>query len=414
MRTILLCSLWLALIIPVQAQLGDLNGDQQVGPADQDLLDQYLQGTGLLSEQQLQRADLNGDRRVDSQDSVLLSRPQAIAVTPPTPPAPAKNWSQEGPTRAWPPGSLPLAVFVEKVPAPYDRAQAEYEQVVRSALQTWNDTGIQGKPIFIQTPTASAARVRITWSANEKLNVAGFESPRLVSPLPGSQFWQILGSEITIQVLHLKRRVIPTSLLGFVLPIPMMDIPLENVEQKPPADLHGLLVHELGHTLGLGHNDNSEDIMYPQEAGGLIVLGFEFRAGQGLTQTTKTELARHYAAAWTDQARPLATPPRPAMTRVPERPVAPPEDIWDAAIQGQTAQVEQLLAQGIAVNARNLRGWTPLMAAVVGGYPAMVKLLLARGASPDLADNQGNTARQYAQMGANAEIRQLLGTGKRG
>ena len=54
-------------------------------------------------------------------------------------------------------------------------------------------------------------------------------------------------------------------------------------------------------------------------------------------------------------------------------------------------------------------GWrTPLAQAVFLKKPDAVKLLLERGADPDLADPEGRTIRQLAQTESTDEISQLL------
>ena len=72
-----------------------------------------------------------------------------------------------------------------------------------------------------------------------------------------------------------------------------------------------------------------------------------------------------------------------------------------AAVQtGQTDTVQQLLAQGMPVNARFDNGNTALMLAVIHRQEVLVKLLLSQGADTSLVNQQGMTAVQIAnQMG---------------
>ena len=72
-----------------------------------------------------------------------------------------------------------------------------------------------------------------------------------------------------------------------------------------------------------------------------------------------------------------------------------------AAVQtGQTDTVQQLLAQGMPVNARFDNGNTALMLAVIHRQEELVKLLLSQGADTSLVNQQGMTAVQIAnQMG---------------
>ena len=72
-----------------------------------------------------------------------------------------------------------------------------------------------------------------------------------------------------------------------------------------------------------------------------------------------------------------------------------------AAVQtGQTDTVQQLLAQGMPVNARFDNGNTALMLAVIHRQEELVKFLLSQGADTSLVNQQGMTAVQIAnQMG---------------
>jgi ankyrin repeat protein len=73
---------------------------------------------------------------------------------------------------------------------------------------------------------------------------------------------------------------------------------------------------------------------------------------------------------------------------------------------------ERLLDGGADVDARDARGGTALMGAVMVGDRAMVDLLLARGADPDATDSAGRTALLYATVLRFSEIQErLLGAG---
>jgi ankyrin repeat protein len=62
---------------------------------------------------------------------------------------------------------------------------------------------------------------------------------------------------------------------------------------------------------------------------------------------------------------------------------APPGSIFAAAEKGDTAAIAAALARGEAVDARNPRGWTPLISAVHADQPEAVRLLLSKGANPN-------------------------------
>jgi ankyrin repeat protein len=74
----------------------------------------------------------------------------------------------------------------------------------------------------------------------------------------------------------------------------------------------------------------------------------------------------------------------------------------DAAI------AQRLLDAGAAVDARDLRGGTPLMGAAMVGDRAMVDLLLERGADPDATDSVGRTALLYASLFRFSDIAERL------
>jgi len=85
----LISGILLTQLLPAVAQTsrGDLNSDGQVDAADAQLLDQYLKGSTLFSEEQTQQADINGDGTVNSQDRTALARqlnPDAVTADSPT------------------------------------------------------------------------------------------------------------------------------------------------------------------------------------------------------------------------------------------------------------------------------------------------------------------------------------------
>jgi len=77
--------------------------------------------------------------------------------------------------------------------------------------------------------------------------------------------------------------------------------------------------------------------------------------------------------------------------------VQTPASLQAAAGLGDVRQTALLLDQGVAVDARDEAGRTPLMLAVAQGRLEVVRLLLARGADPNAADNAGRTPLQQAR-----------------
>ncbi|HEX3914354.1 MAG TPA: ankyrin repeat domain-containing protein [Steroidobacteraceae bacterium] len=92
---------------------------------------------------------------------------------------------------------------------------------------------------------------------------------------------------------------------------------------------------------------------------------------------------------------PLALRPEPA-------PIAPPA--YSARAQGGVRS----MSADRAVDSRDALGRTPLLLAVEQNRPAVVRLLLARGADPNVADNAGRTPLQQAKSKNLREIAGIL------
>ena len=90
------------------------------------------------------------------------------------------------------------------------------------------------------------------------------------------------------------------------------------------------------------------------------------------------------------------------------RSVPTPARLQSAAGLGDLTQAALLLDQGVAVDARDEAGRTPLMLAVARGRLEVVRLLLARGADPNAADNSGRTPLQQARAGNLRDVAALL------
>jgi hypothetical protein len=67
-------------------------------------------------------------------------------------------------------------------------------------------------------------------------------------------------------------------------------------------------------------------------------------------------------------------------------------ELLDAAAKGATAKVEQLLAKGASLEAKDKNGRTALMLAAQHGHAETVRVLLEKGASADDRDARGYTA----------------------
>ena len=82
--------------------------------------------------------------------------------------------------------------------------------------------------------------------------------------------------------------------------------------------------------------------------------------------------------------------------------------LFQAIRAGQLPQAKSLLARGASVNARDTDGQTALIMAVRAGHEGLVRHLLLLGARLDLADDAGLTAVQYARQIGNSRIMPLL------
>jgi len=91
--------------------------------------------------------------------------------------------------------------------------------------------------------------------------------------------------------------------------------------------------------------------------------------------------------------------------------------LWHIAGSGDLEQLDELLTQGVDVNAGDRTGVTALMRAAYHGQLAMVRALIGYGADPTAKDRSGLTALMMAEYGGHEEIvaalRPLAARGKR-
>jgi hypothetical protein len=78
-------------------------------------------------------------------------------------------------------------------------------------------------------------------------------------------------------------------------------------------------------------------------------------------------------------------------------------ELLEAARAGRTRQVEEAIAKGAAVEARDARGRTALMLAADGGHASTVKVLLANGADVHARDPHGWNAYMFALLAPSGE-----------
>mgnify|MGYP001766031908 CR=1 FL=1 len=85
--------------------------------------------------------------------------------------------------------------------------------------------------------------------------------------------------------------------------------------------------------------------------------------------------------------------------------------LFQAAHDGDHAEVNRLIESGTAVDAQNANGVTPLMFAVKFGHAKVVELLIEQGADVNLKSKSGVTAMKIARELKNQELMDLLSAG---
>jgi ankyrin repeat protein len=90
----------------------------------------------------------------------------------------------------------------------------------------------------------------------------------------------------------------------------------------------------------------------------------------------------------------------------------PAAKLHAAAAAGRTAEVTALLADGAAVDAPDREGETALMKAVRSRHPTTAALLRRQGASLDVKNHAGVSAREMANAIGDARLNRALGLGE--
>jgi len=82
--------------------------------------------------------------------------------------------------------------------------------------------------------------------------------------------------------------------------------------------------------------------------------------------------------------------------------------LWQAAKENDLNQIITLISQGAEINAKDHRGYSPLMLAVYSGQKEATRLLLSMGADPNSVDNGGNSVLMGASFKGHIEIVEIL------
>lgn len=83
-------------------------------------------------------------------------------------------------------------------------------------------------------------------------------------------------------------------------------------------------------------------------------------------------------------------------------------DLWQAAKSNDLYLIATLVAEGSELNAKDVRGYSPLMLAVYSGQREAAELLLSLGADPNSSDFGGNSILMGASFKGHLELVELL------
>ena len=240
----------------------------------------------------------------------LLHTPPILAAPKGYQAAPKETvWTDYKEPKAWPENAFPLKVYIQPLPEKVAQKQEEYKAAILKGMQAWNATGINGKPIFQDTEDPNTANVIIGWVLDRAGKQVGFERSFTSRPMsPDEKFRRFSRSELTLIVNRVTTSYIP--FIGIQVD--------RTVGTAGAGEIEIVATHELGHSLGLGHNDDSREIMYPVEGSEVVINGFKFTSTTAFTDVTRKKLAAHYLEAFKDFSRAdAATPKVPQAQQMP-------------------------------------------------------------------------------------------------
>lgn len=123
------------------------------------------------------------------------------------------------------------------------------------------------------------------------------------------------------------------------------------------------------------------------------------RAGR-MDDATRSAIARF----WRDEGRPSEGRIDRALVDALRQRV----DLVLAAQSGQVDSLRRLLSEGVAVESRDLDGWSALMVASFSGQTSTAHLLLSHGADVNFSSSSGHAPLHAAALGGHAEVVRLL------
>lgn len=159
----------------------------------------------------------------------------------------------------WPKRKMPLRVYLPPPPEGLFEDGPAVHATVRRAVLDWTDAAGDGLPSFTFVDAAGDADIPITWAAEPTGD------------------WYIAFCSYDIDALQRRFGVDMILVTGRWRGGRIADI----------ADVHRMVLHEMGHALGLGgHSPDRNDAMYPSRSQ---------QTGRGLSARDRATLAALYA-----------------------------------------------------------------------------------------------------------------------
>ena len=136
----------------------------------------------------------------------------------------------------WPDSAMPLRVNLPAPPAGFFTDPDEILATVEAAILAWSNVAAPGIPSFVFVETARESDIRVTWA----------EEP--------DGGWYVAYCSYDQVKLRMRR---------FGVDYLLISGRSKGGSEASPQLLHAVVLHEMGHALGLGgHSTNAADVMY--------------------------------------------------------------------------------------------------------------------------------------------------------